>query len=151
MDLSGRITNTLASVHVTENGRRRRVPMMREDDYRATYAPLISLISERCTNDDLVDLALGRPMNEFRFVIALTFEQLHSRRARHLRAMVMWEKSARTARRDAARRGRGAQDALPHAARDREADRAHPERFGVVKVWRPKSISTAAPELRRAI
>ena len=30
-------------------------------------------------------------MEEYRFVIALTFEQLDSRRARHLRAMVMWE------------------------------------------------------------
>ena len=30
-------------------------------------------------------------MNEYRFVIALTYEQLESRRARHLRAMVMWE------------------------------------------------------------
>ena len=30
-------------------------------------------------------------MDEHRFVIALTFEQLNTRRARHLRAMVMWE------------------------------------------------------------
>ena len=93
---------------------------MREDDYRATYAPLISLISEKCTNDDSIDLALGRPMDEHRFVIALTFEQLNMRRARHLRAMVMLgADAARSARRDAARRLRGAQDALSHAAGDR--------------------------------
>ena len=88
-----RITERFASVKVVENGRSRRVPLIREDDYRATYGPLISLISERCTNDDSLDLALGRPMDEYRFVIALTFEQLNSRRARHLRAMVIWEKA----------------------------------------------------------
>ena len=110
----------LASVKVTENGRSQRVRLIREDDYRATYAPLISLISEKCTNDDSIDLALGRPMDEHRFVIALTFEQLNMRRARHLRAMVMWEPMLlNLPRRDAARRFRGAQDALPHAAGDR--------------------------------
>ena len=81
----------VASVKVSENGVSQRVPRIREDDYRATYGPLISLISEKCTNDDSMDLAIGRPMEEHRFVIALTFEQLDSRRARHLRAMVMWE------------------------------------------------------------
>ena len=90
---AGASPRRFASVKVIENGRSRRVPLIREDDYRATYAPLISLISERCTNDDLLDLALGRPMDEYRFVIALTFEQLNSRRARHLRAMVMWEEA----------------------------------------------------------
>jgi hypothetical protein len=90
---NGFVANRLASVRIIENGRSHRVPMLREDDYRATYAPLISLISERCTNDDSMDLALGRPMDEFRFVIALTFEQLSTRRARHLRAMVMWEQA----------------------------------------------------------
>jgi hypothetical protein len=151
--LSGRITSTLASINVTENGRRRRVPMMREDDYRATYAPLISLISERCTNDDSLDLALGRPMNEFRFVIALTFEQLHSRRARHLRAMVMWEKALLELPEEMPR-----VDVEEHKTRYRtllaiaRQYRAHPERFGIVKVWRPMSISTAAaPEFRQVV
>ncbi len=89
--VSERIADRLASVTVTENGRSQRIRLVREDDYRATYAPLISLISEKCTNDDSIDLALGRPMEEHRFVIALTFEQLNMRRARHLRAMVMLE------------------------------------------------------------
>jgi hypothetical protein len=140
-----RITNALASIKVTENGRSRRVPLVREDDYRATYAPLISLISERCTNDDSLDLALGRPMNEYRFVIALTFEQLHSRRARHLRAMVMWEKSLLELA-----------DEMPdveieeHKTRYRtllsiaRQYRANPERFGIVKVWRPKQVAHEA-------
>jgi hypothetical protein len=150
--LTGRITNTLASINVTENGRRRRVPMMREDDYRATYAPLISLISERCTNDDSLDLALGRPMNEFRFVIALTFEQLHSRRARHLRAMVIWEKALLELPEEMPR-----VEVEEHKTRYRtllsiaKQYREHPERFGIVKVWRPKSVSTAAPELRQVV
>jgi hypothetical protein len=136
-----RITDTLASVTVTENGRSQRVPLIREDDYRATYAPLISLISEKCTNDDSIDLALGRPMDEHRFVIALTFEQLSSRRARHLRAMVIWEPMLL-----------GLSDDMPrvdfeeHKTRYRtllsiaRQYRAHPERFGIVKVWRPKAI-----------
>ena len=117
-----RITERFASVRIVENGRSRRVPLIREDDYRATYGPLISLISERCTNDNSLDLALGRPMDEYRFVIALTFEQLNSRRARHLRAMVIWEKALlELARDDAAGRCRRASHALPHAAGDREA------------------------------
>ena len=41
-----------------------RVRLMKEDDYRATYSPLISLVGEKCTNDNSVDLALGRPMDE---------------------------------------------------------------------------------------
>ena len=140
-----RLTETLASVRVTENGRRRRVPLVREDDYRAAYGPLISLISERCTNDDSIDLALGRPMDEFRFVIALTFEQLNSRRARHLRAMVMWEKALLELPEELP-----GVDAEEHKTRYRtllaiaRQYRAHPERFGIVKVWRPR---TAAPEI----
>src|SRR4030095_3080342 len=58
--LGERVTDMLASAKVTENGHSHRVPLMREDDYRATYAPLISLVSEKCTNDDSIDLALGR-------------------------------------------------------------------------------------------
>lgn len=151
--LGGRITSRLASVRVIENGRSRRVPMLREDDYRATYAPLISLISERCANDDSLDLALGRPMNEYRFVIALTYEQLDSRRARHLRAMVMWEKALLEL-----------PDEMPHVEVEQHKTRyrtlltisrqyrAHPERFGVVKVWRPRSaMAEAAPELRQVL
>ena len=53
------ITDAVASVRITENGRSQRVPRIREDDYRATYAPLISLVAEKCTNDFSIDLALG--------------------------------------------------------------------------------------------
>jgi hypothetical protein len=145
-----RLTERLASVRITENGRTRRVPLIREDDYRATYGPLISLISERCTNDDSMDLALGRPMDEYRFVIALTFEQLNSRRARHLRAMVMWEKSLLELSEEMPR-----VDAEEHKTRYRtllsiaRQYRANPERFGIVKVWRPKVTgSLIAPAIR---
>jgi hypothetical protein len=137
--LGGRITDMLASVKITENGQRQRVRLIREDDYRATYAPLISLVSEKCTNDDSIDLALGRPMDEHRFVIALTFEQLNSRRARHLRAMVMWEPALLNLPDEMPR-----VDFEEHKTRYRTLQaisrlyRKHPERFGVVKVWRPK-------------
>src|SRR5262249_40080781 len=89
--LGRRIEKTLASVTVVENGKSQRVPMTRENDYKATYGPLISLISEKASNDSAIDLSLGYLMEEHRFVVALTFEQLTSRRARHLRAMVISE------------------------------------------------------------
>ena len=134
-----RITDRLASVTITENGRSQRIRLVREDDYRATYAPLISLISEKCTNDDSIDLALGRPMEEHRFVIALTFEQLNMRRARHLRAMVMLESMLLNLPEQMPN-----VDFEEHKTRYRtllaikREYRAHPERFGIVKVWRPK-------------
>jgi hypothetical protein len=144
--LSGRITNLIASVKVHENGVSQRVARIRENDYRATYGPLISLISERCTNDDSMDLAIGRPMEEHRFVIALTFEQLDTRRARHLRAMVMWEPMLLSLSDEMPR-----VDFEEHKTRYRTLKaiakqyRAHPERFGIVKVWRPKAAP--APDL----
>jgi hypothetical protein len=150
--VSRRFTEALASVKVVENGRSKRVPLIREDDYRATYAPLISLISERCTNDDSLDLALGRPMDEFRFVIALTFEQLNSRRARHLRAMVMWEEALRRLPEDMPR-----VDSEEHRTRYRtllaiaRQYREQPERFGVVKVWRPRYVAADVLEMRPAM
>ena len=138
-----RIADMLASVTVVENGRSQRIRLVREDDYRATYAPLISLISEKCTNDDSIDLALGRPMEEHRFVIALTFEQLNMRRARHLRAMVMLEAMLLNLPEQMPN-----VDFEEHKTRYRtllaikREYRAHPERFGIVKVWRPKRAHT---------
>ena len=144
-----RITETVASVRVSENGRSERVPMLRDDDYRAAYAPLIALVAEKCTNDGAIDLAIGRPTEEHRFVVALTFEQLNTRRARHLRAMVIYEPMLLTL-----------PEALPrvdyeeHKTRYRtllsiaKQYREHPERFGVVKMWRPKHTGSAsAPRL----
>jgi len=137
--LVGRVAKYAASVKVHENGVSQRVQRIRQNDYRATYGPLISLISERCTNDDSMDLAIGRPMEEHRFVIALTYEKLDTRRARHLRAMVMWEPTLLDL-----------PEAMPrvdyeeHKVRYRTLQtiariyRKHPERFGIVKVWRPK-------------
>jgi hypothetical protein len=138
------ITGLLVRSTVVENGRRQRVRLVRDDDYRATYSPLISLMSEKCSNDDSIDLAIGRPMNEYRFVIALTFEQLDSRRARHLRAMVIWEQELLSL-----------SDQMPRVSFEQHKTRyrtllaiareyrAHPERFGVVNVWRPKDIAAA--------
>jgi hypothetical protein len=147
-----RITDAVASVRITENGRSQRVPRIREDDYRAAYAPLISLIAEKCSNDDSIDLAIGRPMDEHRFVIALTFEQLDSRRARHLRAMVVLEPMLLALPDELPR-----VDYEEHKTRYRtllaiaREYRAHPERFGVVKVWRPKNISAHAPNPAAAV
>lgn len=146
-----RLHGVLASSEIVENGRTRRVRLMKEDDYRATYGPLISLISEKSTSDDAIDLALGRPMDEYRFVVALTFEKLHNRRARHLRAMVMWEEELLHLPAECPR-----VDVEEHRTRFRTLQaiaheyRAHPEHFGIVKVWRPKGLGLAAAPPSRA-
>ena len=139
------VARHVASVKVEENGVSQRVQRIRQNDYRATYGPLISLISERCTNDDSMDLAIGRPMEEHRFVIALTFEKLDSRRARHLRAMVMWEPMLLNLPDEMPR-----VDYEEHKVRFRTLQtiaklyREHPDRFGIVKVWRPRYLSASA-------
>jgi hypothetical protein len=141
-----RIHDWLASAHVVENGRSRRVRLLPEDDYKAAYGPLISLISEKCANDNAIDLALGRAMDEYRFVIALTFEKLHNRRARHLRAMVMWEPALLNLPEECPQ-----VDFDEHKTRFRTLQaiarqyRTNPERFGIVKVWRPKETASLAP------
>jgi hypothetical protein len=140
------IRGVVTRARIMENGRVRRIRLMKEDDYRATYGPLISLVSEKCNNDNSIDLALGRPMEEFRFVIALTFEKLNNRRARHLRAMVMWEDALLNLPAECP-----SVDFEEHKNRFRTLQtiareyRARPEHFGIVKVWRAKDI---ANELR---
>jgi hypothetical protein len=140
-----RIHGMVTSIEVVENGRVQRVRLMREDDYKATYGPLISLVSEKCSNDNAIDLALGRPMDEFRFVVALTYEKLHNRRARHLRAMVVWEESLRNLPAESP-----VVDVPEHHTRFRTLQAIarqyakHPERFGVVKIWRPKEVGKLA-------
>jgi hypothetical protein len=141
-----RLHDMVASSKVVENGRAQRVRLIREDDYKATYGPLISLVSEKCSNDNAIDLALGRPMDEYRFVIALTFEKLHNRRARHLRAMVMWEETLRNLPQDCPQ-----VDLEEHKTRYRTLQAiarqyaANPQRFGIVQVWRPRMPSPMVP------
>jgi hypothetical protein len=143
-----RVHDMVASSTVVENGRTQRVRLMREDDYKATYGPLISLVSEKCNNDNAIDLALGRPMEEHRFVIVLTFEKLHNRRARHLRAMVIREQLLRSLPRDCPQ-----VDFEEHKTRFRTLQAiarqyaASPECFGIVKVWRPRAPSAAMPSI----
>jgi hypothetical protein len=85
-------------------------------------------------------------MDEFRFVIALTYEKLSDRRSRHLRAMVMWEQSLINLPAEFPRFER-----KEHETRYRTLQaiarqyRAHPERFGVVSIWRPKNADWIAP------
>jgi hypothetical protein len=140
-----KLRGLLSSAQFVENGRLRRVRLEREDDYKAAYAPLISLVSETSSNDHAIDLALGRPMDEFRFVIALTFEKLSNRRARHLRAMVMWEEALLSLPAECP-----AVDFPEHRTRYRTLQeiagqyRRNPERFGIVKIWRPKGSLAAA-------
>jgi hypothetical protein len=140
------IDGMLASVKIVQDGKSRRVRLEREDDYKATYGPLISLVSEKCTNEHAIDLALGRPMQEYRFIIALTFEQLSNRRARHLRAMVMWEEALLNLPAECPR-----VEKEEHKTRFSTLQaiarlyRKSPECFGVVKVWRPREVAALAP------
>jgi len=139
------IHDMLASVKIIQDGKERRVRFEREDEYKATYGPLISLVSEKCTNDHAVDLALGRPMQEYRFIIALTFEKLSNRRARHLRAMVMWEEALINLPAECPR-----VEKEEHRTRFRTLQaiarlyRQRPECLGVVKVWRPREVAALA-------
>jgi hypothetical protein len=140
-----RVHALLASAKVVENGKTQRVRLLREDDYKAIYGPLISLVSEKCSNDNAIDLALGRVMDEHRFVIALTFEKLHNRRARHLRAMVIWEQSLQNLPAECPRvdfeEHRTRYKTLQAIARQYAAS---PECFGVVKIWRPREAGSQA-------
>jgi hypothetical protein len=147
-----RVHAVVASSMVVENGKAQRVRLLREDDYKATYGPLISLVSEKCNNDNSIDVALGREMEEHRFVIALTFEKLHNRRARHLRAMVMLEATLRSLPKDCPR-----VDFEEHKTRYRTLQAiarqyaANPHCFGIVKVWRPKLPVVTMPAIDRAM
>jgi hypothetical protein len=140
------VHDTLASVKIVKDGKARRVRLQREDDYKATYGPLISLVSEKCSNENAIDLALGRPMDEYRFVIALTYERLTNRRARHLRAMVMWEEGLFNLPAECPR-----VEQAEHETRFRTLQaiarqyRAHPDRFGIVNVWRPRGTVPQPP------
>ena len=86
----------------------------------------------------MIESAL-RAMNEHRFVIALTFEQLNNRRARHLRAMVVLEETLRNLPADCPR-----VDFEEHKTRYRTLQSIarqyakSPSHFGVIRVWRPK-------------
>jgi hypothetical protein len=131
----------MTSAEVVEGGRRRRVFLTRQEVYRATYAPLISLISERVSSDNAIDFAVGRPVEEFSFVVALTYEPLSNRRARHLRAMVMYEPALRALT-----------DKMPQVDHDEHKTRyrtllaisreyrENPERFGIVRIWRDREL-----------
>jgi hypothetical protein len=147
-----RVHDMVASATVVENGKSQRVRLIQEDDYRATYGPLISLVSEKCNNDNAIDLALGRPMEEYRFVIALTFEKLHNRRARHLRAMVIREEALRNLQSECPQ-----VDFVEHKTRFRTLQAiarqyaASPDCFGIVKVWRPKLSSVSMPSIDRTM
>ena len=85
-------------------------------------------------------------MDEYRFVIALTFEKLHNRRARHLRAMVMWEETLRNLPPECPR-----VEFKEHETRYRTLQAiarqyaAHPERFAIVNIWRPREAHPAVP------
>lgn len=85
-------------------------------------------------------------MTEYRFVLALTFEKLHNRRARHLRAMAVWEHTLLNLPAECP-----IVEREEHKTRFRTLQaiareyRAHPERFGIVNIWRPKESS---PPLR---
>jgi len=131
----------MTSAEIVEGGQTKRIFLTRQEIYRATYAPLISLISERVSSDNAIDLAVGRPVEEFHFVVALTYEQLSNRRARHLRAMVIYEPMLA-----------GLSEKMPEVDHEEHKTRygtllsvsrqyrKNPERFGIVRIWRDREL-----------
>ena len=135
------VLGRMTSAEIVEGGRRRRVFLTRQEIYRATYAPLISLISERVSSDNAIDLAVGRPVEEFHFVVALTYEPLSNRRARHLRAMVVYAPMLVALPEEMPE-----VDHEEHKTRYRtllaisREYRKSPERFGIVRIWRDREL-----------
>jgi hypothetical protein len=133
------VLGRFTSAEIVENGQTRRIRLTPQEIYRATYAPLVSLISERVSSDNAIDLSVGRPVDEFNFVVALTYEQLNNRRARHLRAMVIYEPMLL-----------GLSEQMPRVDHEEHETRYRtllaisrhykksPERFGIVRVWRDR-------------
>jgi hypothetical protein len=115
------------------------------EDYNHTYDPIVSMIAASCSNEGAIDLALGRPVAEHRFVVALTYEKIKDRRMRHFRAMVVLETEI----------GAFLEEPGPRLRRPEHTTRlqtlrciarqyqAHPERFGVVSVWRPAAANAS--------
>ena len=95
----GRLSRRCAELHPRQAGERahhreRQEPARSPDAgerLQGDLRPVDQPDQREVPNDNAIDFALGRPMDEYRFVVALTYEKLHDRRARHLRAMVMWE------------------------------------------------------------
>jgi hypothetical protein len=115
------------------------------DDYNHTYDPIVSMIAASCSNEGSVDLALGKPVIEHRFVVALTYEKVKDRRMRHFRAMVILETEMSAFLEQPGPRLRRPEHATRLAtlrciARQYQA---HPERFGLVSVWRPAAAGAA--------
>ena len=109
------------------------------DPYRVTYDPLISMVAERCTNNNSIDLALGVPMVEHRFVIALTFEKACDVRSQHFRAMMLNEVELLNFPTELATVEREEHKTRFDTLKAIAAQyKTNPERFGLVKVWRPK-------------
>jgi hypothetical protein len=114
-------------------------------DYNHTYDPIVSMIAASCSNEGAIDLALGKPVAEHRFVVALTYEKIKDRRMRHFRAMVVLETEI----------GAFLEEPGPRLRRPEHTTRlatlraiarqyqAHPERFGLVSVWRPAAAGTS--------
>jgi hypothetical protein len=81
-------------------------------------------------------MVLGHDVVEYKFVVALTFEKLRSKRARHFRAMVILEKELLNL-----------PDTYPDVWREEHKTRfdtlkklsiiykEHPERFGYLYIW----------------
>lgn len=117
---------------------RRAVKARKTDDTRLIYGPLISMIAESCSNEGCIDLSLGRPMREHRFVVALTYEPLADVRLRHFRVMVLLEDEIRRFPTEMPK-----VDWPHYQTRFRTLQavaaqyRAAPHLFGIVKVWRP--------------
>lgn len=113
------------------------------DEYRQAYDPLISMVAERITNTNSIDLSLGRRMAEHRYVLALTYERHCDIRSRHFRVMMVNEEElkdwGRMTEDDWARAvaSSGHKSRLWTLRQIAFQYKLYPDRFGVMNVWRP--------------
>ena len=133
-----RITDMLASVTVIENGKSQRIrarPRGRlSRDLWTADQP-----RQREVHQRRFDRSRARPADggaSFRHRVDLRAAQ-HAPRAPPARHGDPGNHAAQSAGRDAARRFRGAQERYRTLQAIAKLYRAHPERFGIVKVWRP--------------
>lgn len=110
----------------------------KHNEYRRTYDRLINKIAASITNQNSLDFSLGREMVVHRFVIALTYEKLCDLRSQHFRVMVVREEELLNFP-DTVKFTRPEHETRFETLKAiAQQYKEHPERFGILHVWRPK-------------
>jgi hypothetical protein len=107
--------------------------------YEAVYNPLISEVSEKTNNIFSFMAAVGFPMREFRFVLALTYEKGIPDRDQHFRCMMVSEEALKRLPKECPPVDHGTYRTRFRTLACIAAQYAvRPEHFGVIKLWVPE-------------